>query len=226
METAPTRPGNFLLGNVRDLGRDPLEFLTTTATYGDVVRYRLATLDFYLVTHPEGVQRIVLDNNRNYTRSGSVVWNALKPAFGSSLVISDGESWFFRRRIMQPVFVHRHVAEFAQIMVEQTALMLDAWDGLAGKGQPVDVVPDVGRLTLGILTASLFGVQSPELAKDVAEATLIQSQYAAMRARLVVYPPPFMPTPHNRRLRTAKKVLDRNIYALIKEHRASPDEQT
>src|SRR5260221_11738701 len=71
--TPPTAPGSFVLGNIRDIGRDPLEFLTTTArTHGDVVRYRLATYDFYLVTHPEGVQRILLDNNRNYTRNGSV----------------------------------------------------------------------------------------------------------------------------------------------------------
>lgn len=58
--TPPTAAGNFLLGNIRDIGRDPLEFLTTTArTHGDVVRFRLATYDFYLVTHPEGVQRIL-----------------------------------------------------------------------------------------------------------------------------------------------------------------------
>ncbi len=225
--TPPTAPGNPLLGNLRDIGRDPLAFLTTTArAHGDVVRYRLAMYDFYLVTHPDGVQRIVVDNNRNYMRSGSPIWDALKPVFGSPLVISDGESWFFRRRVMQPVFVHRHVAKFAEIMVERTASMLDGWEGVAGPGQPIDVVPDVGRLTLSILMASLFGVQSSEVTRDLGQATLIQNRYAIMRARLLLYPPLFVPTPHNRRLRAAKKVLDRNIYALINEHRAHPDAHT
>jgi cytochrome P450 len=217
----------LILGNIRDIERDPLEFLRTTArTHGDVVRYRMATYDFYLVTHPDGVQRILLDNNRNYTRSGSVIWDALKPAFGSPLIISDGESWFFRRRIMQPVFVHSQVAKFAEIITEKTASMLDAWESHAGQSQPMDIVPDVGQTTLNILMASLFGVQSSEMTRDLGEATLVQSRYALMRARLLLYPPVFVPTPHNRRLRAAKKVLDRNIYALINEHRAHPAAHT
>jgi cytochrome P450 len=216
-----------LLGNIRDVGRDPLAFLTTTArAHGDVVRYRLATYDFYLVTHPDGVQRILVDNNRNYTRNGSVILAALKPAFGSPLPASDGQSWFFRRRIMQPVFVHRHVARFAEVITAKAASMLDAWESAAGQSQPRDIVPDVGQMTLNILMASLFGVQASEVTRELGQATLIQSQYAAMRARFLFYPPLFVPTPHNRRLRAAKKVLDRNIYALIHEHRAHPDAQT
>ncbi|MDP9468682.1 MAG: cytochrome P450 [Chloroflexota bacterium] len=225
--TPPTAPGSFVLGNILNLRRDPLEFLTTTArTQGDVVRYRLATYDFYLVTHPDGVQRIVLDNNRNYTRNGSVVAAALKPVFGSPLVLSDGESWFFRRRIMQPVFVHRQVANFAGIVAEKVTSMLDAWESAAGQSQPLDIVPDVGQMTLNILMASLFRVQSSEMTRDLGRATLIQSQSAIMRARLLFYPSPFVPTPQNRRLRAANKVLDRNIGALIHEHRAHPDAHT
>lgn len=221
----PTAPGNFL-SNIRDIGRDPLEFLTTTARHGDVVRYRLAMYDFYLVTHPDGVQRIVLDNNRNYTRNSSVISAVLKPAFGSPLPASDGESWFFRRRIMQPVFVHRQVANFAEIITGMAASMLDAWESAAGQSQPLDIVPDVSKMTLNILMASLFGVQTSEMTRELGRATLVQSQYAIMRARLLFYPPLFVPTPHNRRLRAAIKVLDRNIYALIHEHREHPDAHT
>jgi cytochrome P450 len=219
-------PGNILLGNIRDIGRDPLAFLTTSArTHGDVVRYRLANYDFYLVTHPDGVQRILVDNNRNYTRTGSVIWNALKPAFGSSLVVTDGESWFFRRRIMQPVFVHRHVAMFTQIIVDRAAAMLDSWESAAGQSEPIDIVPDVGQMTFAIMMESLFGAQSSDIAKDVGRAALIQSQDAILRTRVLFYPPPFVPTPHNRRLRAAKHVLDCIIYGLIDEHRAHPDAQ-
>ena len=187
------------------------------------MRYRLATYDFYLVTHPDGVQRIVLDNNRNYTRNGAVVVTALRPVFGSPLVLSDGESWFDRRRIMQPVFVHRQVAKFTEVICEKAASMLDAWESAAGQGRPMDVVPDVGRMTLDILMASLFGVQSSTLTRELGQATLVQSQSAVIRARLLFYPPPWVPTLQNRRLRAAKKVLHRNIDALIHEHRAHPD---
>jgi cytochrome P450 len=222
--TPPTAPGNFLLGNIRALARDPLSFLTTTARiYGDVVRYRLAQYDFYLVTHPDGVQRILLDNNRNYTRNGSVMWDAVKPAFGSPLIVSDGEPWFFRRRIMQPVFVHRDVAQFAEIMIGQAASMFETWDEVAGQNRPMDIASPISQMTLNMLLASLFGVQSPEVTRELGDATLIQSQDAIMRTRLLLYPPPIVPTPHNLRLRSAIKTLDRSIYALIDEHRRSPD---
>src|SRR5262249_21673063 len=156
---------------------------------------RLATYDFTLVTHPEGVQRILVDNGRNYTRRESVIWDRLRPVFGNPLVISDGESWLYRRRIMQPVFVHRHVAGFAEIMTRRTSSMLDGWDRTAREGQPTDVVPDVGRLTLGILMESQFGVQSASVTNEIGEAILAQNRSAIMRARSLFSPPPAIPTP-------------------------------
>jgi cytochrome P450 len=223
-KTPPSLRAHFLLGNVLELRKDPLGFMAEAARrQGDVVRYRLLQYDFYLVTHAEGVQRILQDNYRNYTRSGSVIWDALKPAFGRPLIVSDGDSWFYRRRIMQPVFVHRHVAEFASVMTQKAAAMLDGWESFANDGRPLDIAAAVGQLTLSVLLASLFGVQHPEQARLLGEATLIQSQDAIQRSMLLFYPPPWVPIPHNRRLRSANRMLDRNIYALIGDHRQHPD---
>jgi cytochrome P450 len=222
--TPPSLRAIPVLGNIFDLRKDPLAFMANAArVHGDVVRYRLAQFDFYLVTHPEGVQRILQDNYRNYTRSGSVIWDALKPAFGSPLIVSDGDSWFYRRRIMQPVFVHRHVAEFAMLMTQKTSTMLDAWQPFANDGRPLDIAAAVGQLTLSILLACLFGVHKPEQSRILGEATLIQNQDAILRSSLLFYPPPSVPTPHNRRLRSAIRTLDRSIYALITEHRQDLD---
>jgi len=221
--TPPSLPANFLFGNIRELRNDPLAFMTKAAhTYGDVVRYRLARYSFYLVTHPDGVQRILQDNYKNYTRNGSVIWDALKPAFGSPLIVSDGDSWFYRRRIMQPIFIHRHVSEFAKLMTQKASAMLDSWMPFADNGRSLDISEAVGQLTLGIVLASLFSVENPEQTKLLGDATLIQNQDAILRSSVLFYPPPSVPTPHNRRLRSAILTLDQNIHALIEEHRQSP----
>jgi cytochrome P450 len=217
--TPPSVPGSRLLGNIPELRRDALAFMENAARLGDVVRYRLANLAFYLVTHPEGVQRILQDNNRNYTRTGSVIWDALKPAFGNPLIVSDGESWFQRRRTMQPVFVRRHVAEFATAMVQRTRAVLDSWAPHAGSGTPIDLSPAIGDLTLGILLQAIFGVDNPATLRALGEATFIQNQDAILRSTVLVYPPLAVPTPHNLRLRAANRMLDRHIYALIASHR-------
>jgi cytochrome P450 len=213
-----------VLGNILELRKDPLAFMTRVARdHGDVVKYRLASTAFYLVTHPDGVQRILQDNYRNYTRSGSVIWNALVPAFGTPLIVSDGDSWLFRRRLMQPVFVHRHVAHFAAMMTAQAATTLDAWRSYADEGRTLAIAPAIGQLTLNILLATLFGVQDPAEAKSLGEATLVQNQDAILRTSILFYPPPSVPTPHNLRLRVAIRTLDRRIYALINERRQNPD---
>jgi cytochrome P450 len=207
-----------------ELRKDPLGFMRRAARdHGDVVRYRLASHAFYLVTHPGGVQRILQDHYRNYTRSGSLIWDALVPAFGNPLIVSDGDSWFYRRRLMQPVFVHRHVARFAALMTHQAAGTLEAWKPYADDGRALDVAPAIGRLTLNILLAALFGVHDPEQARPLGEAALIQNQDAILRSSVVFYPPPGVPTPHNRRLRAAIRSLDRRINALIEDHRRHPD---
>jgi cytochrome P450 len=139
------------------------------------------------------------------------------------LIVSDGDSWFSRRRIMQPVFVHRHVAEFASLMTQKAAAMLDSWESFARDGRPLAMAEAVGQLTLSILLASLFSVRDPAQLRILGEATLIQSQAAILRTTRLFYPPPSVPTPHNRRLRSAIRTLDRNIYALIDEHRQNPD---
>jgi cytochrome P450 len=220
--TPPFAPSNRLIGNIREAGRDPMGSLMATSRLGDVVRYRLAWLDFYLVSHPDGVQRVLVDNNRNYTRSGSPAWNALKPAFGDALAVSDGESWFYRRRIMQPVFTPNHVGEFAETMIEEASRMLDGWTSDGGQPRSVDVAAAVSRMTLEMLRACLFGVRTPAQIRELGEATWIQSEDAILRSRLLVYPPPWVPTPHNLRLRAAMRTLDRSIYALIADHRSNP----
>jgi cytochrome P450 len=216
-------PALPLLGNILELRKDPLAFMMRAAReHGDVVKYRLASSAFYLVTHPDGVQRILQDNYRNYTRSGSLIWEALVPAFGNPLIVSDGESWFFRRRLMQPVFVHRHVAEFARLMIAHAAGTLDAWKTYADRHVPLDMAPAIGNLTLNILLATLFSVDDPERAKQLGDATLIQNQDAILRTSVLFYPPPSVPTPHNRRLRAALRTLDQCIYALIEQRRRNP----
>lgn len=55
-KTAPGPRGPFLLGNARDIQRDPLRFgLAMTRQYGDIVRIRFFIWPAYLVNHPDGI---------------------------------------------------------------------------------------------------------------------------------------------------------------------------
>jgi hypothetical protein len=63
--------GSLILGSMRAFQRDKLGFIQGLTRYGDVARYRTAHLTWYQVNHPEGVRRVLQENNRNYGKGSS-----------------------------------------------------------------------------------------------------------------------------------------------------------
>jgi cytochrome P450 len=65
---APPGPKGHLLGdNLREYARDPLGFLSRCArAYGDVVRLRFMGQMFYLLSHPDLIEYVLVENNRNF----------------------------------------------------------------------------------------------------------------------------------------------------------------
>jgi len=62
----PGPRGNPVLGSMRDFQRDKLGFIRGLTRYGDVARYRMAHLTWYQINHPDGIRRVLQENNRNY----------------------------------------------------------------------------------------------------------------------------------------------------------------
>ena len=58
--------GTPILGSMRDFQRDKLGFIRGLTRYGDVARYRTAHLTWYQINHPDGIRRVLQENNRNY----------------------------------------------------------------------------------------------------------------------------------------------------------------
>src|SRR5262249_38675007 len=81
--------GRFLRGfpayPVRLLGDAVHEF-------GDVVRFRIGPYEAHLVSHPDDVQRVLVDNARNYDKR-SPGYGKLKLALGEGLLTSEGDEW-------------------------------------------------------------------------------------------------------------------------------------
>ena len=102
----PGPRGNPVLGSMRDFQRDKLGFIRGLTRYGDVARYRTAHLTWYQVNHPEGVRRVLQENNRNYGK-GALTLGFFKPVVGEGLLTSEGSLWLRQRRLIQPVFHRR-----------------------------------------------------------------------------------------------------------------------
>jgi len=220
----PGPRGGRVFGSMRDFQRDKLSFIQSLTRYGDVARYRMAHLTWYQVNHPDGVRRVLQENNRNYGK-GSLTLGVFKPVLGEGLLTSEGGLWLRQRRLMQPVFHRRSVTAFGSLMTDETLAMLERWRPAVGSGTPLDVPAEMARLTLDIATGSLFHAHVGEETGAIARAVNVLVEDIGYRFEVPFYPPPSVPTPRNRRRQAALRTVDEAVYRIIAERRRGGGEE-
>jgi cytochrome P450 len=210
----PGPRGNPVLGSMRDFQRDKLGFIRGLTRYGDVARYRTAHLTWYQINHPDGIRRVLQENNRNYGK-GSLTLNFFKPVVGEGLLTSEGSLWLRQRRLIQPVFHRRSVAAFGALMTNETLAMLERWRPAMEGGEPLDVPAEMARLTLDVVTGALFHAHVGEEPGVIGRAINTIVEDLGFRFEVPFYPPHRVPTLRNRRFRAAMRTVDRAVYSII-----------
>ncbi len=217
---APGPRGNFLVGSMFDFRRDPLDFLMhVSQEYGDVVHYRLANVHFYQVNHPDGIQRVLQENNRNYIKGD--YWDVIRQVGGNGLFTSEGPLWLRQRRLMQPGFHRQRIASFGEVMVGQTVRMLERWEKAAQTRQPVDTNREFTDLTMKIITESMFGARLDEETTAISDAISLLLEDMNFRFEIPFYPKFGVPTLRNRRALAALRVVDQVVFSIIDQRRKS-----
>ena len=220
-ESIPGPRGSWLWGSAGDLQRDRLQFIVKIAAdYGPLVKYRLGPMTMVSANSPEGVQRVLQDNNPNYSKRLKI-FAPLRWTLGNGLLTNDGESWLRQRRLMQPAFHRQHIARFGDLMVRETQAMLERWEQAAASGQTLDVAVEMMRLTLVIVTQALFSTRISDDSGRLYTAITTLLEDVIFRFDRPFYPSPGFPTPHNRRYKAALRDLDAVIYDLIRQRRQS-----
>jgi len=162
-----------------DDSQNPLPAIIAAAYERPVVRQMSLMGPYFVVSDPEGVKRVLVDNVANYpkTRLENRLFGA---AFGESLVSAEGETWRAHRRLMAPSFAPPSVAAYAPGMAEEVLAFQARWD--AAPATPVDVARDMSALTLAIISRAMFSADGAALAGVVESA--ITRGLAALRLGL------------------------------------------
>ena len=216
----PGPRGTPILGCMRDFQRDKLGFIRGLTRYGDLARYRTAHLVWYQVNHPEGVRRVLQENNRNYGK-GALTRGFFMPVVGEGLLTSEGALWLRQRRLMQPVFHRKSVAAFGSLMTGETQSMLERWQPAIEAGKPLDILSEMSRLTLDVATGALFHAHVGGEPETLGRAINVLIEDVGYRFEVPFYPPHRVPTPRNRRFRAALRTVDAAVYSIISERRRS-----
>jgi len=189
--------------------------------YGDV--YRMPIIPFIkllVVSSPTIAEHILVKNNRNYVKS--VEYKAMKKVLGNGLVTSEGDFWRRQRRLAQPAFHRKRIANFADTMVnciEATLLKLEK-----KTNQVIDIHEFMMELTMDIVSRTVFGLGENDLDYDrkvISEAVGIGNQHID---KLIHYPffwTDKIPTRSNKAYWKADADLQKLIYGIIQKRRAS-----
>jgi cytochrome P450 len=219
----PGPKGDWFTGSSKGVRENPLELYTeATKRYGDVVRFRATPgLYWYLVTGPNDVEHILQKNQTNY-RKPDIFLKPVRMLVGNGLLSSEGDEWLQQRRLAQPAF-HRHrLADFAGTITNSTIELFPILDRAATEGDTVDLSSFFTKLTMKIVTLTLFSMDVSEDSDKLGMAIRDAFEFVSHQMRYgLLITPPFLPTERNRRFANSKKLIDEAVFEIINERRRS-----
>lgn len=220
---------------LRERRRDPLSLHQHLRdTYGGIVHVRLGGLSQFLVSDPDAVRHILVDNAQNYTKGPG--YALLATLMGRGLVTSEGEHWRAHRRVVQPALHRDRLAAFVPVMFAAAAEEAGALEAVAERRDTVDMYERMAVLGLRIVSRTVLGADVRDREVEVHRAVevvfdqlkrlstsnwrLLEFLPGGSRLRWIVPLATSFPTPAKRRLDEAIGVLDEVIYGLIARRRA------
>jgi cytochrome P450 len=210
------RKGHWLTGCLRAFGEDRLGFLAESARIAPIVKFRLGHRRVYLVSHPDLIRDLLVTRHRHLTRD-PLVRRILEKTLGVGLLTSEGEAWKRHRRMIAPALHLQQVRGYADIMARHALALTERWHD----GQEADVEQEMDGLTLSIVTAALFRVDSTARTATVAATVPALQAIATTQFDRLLQIPDWLPTPENRRQRALSDTLGRIVSEAIQQRRAS-----
>jgi len=216
-----------MLRDLLSIRRDPLAYLARTAErFGDRVAFPLPTTPVLLVNTVAGARRVLVENGGAWSKR-TIQYGSLSLVTGSGLLTSDGTAWRTARRAVQPAFHHSSLDVVAEQSVAAADRLRERWpagvDGGAdgGAGVVVDVDAAVLQATLEVVGRTLFGADVGGDGERVVSAVLDALDVVISRARTPLPVPSWLPTPSNRRLARARRVLDEVVDSVVAARRSA-----
>lgn len=216
----PALKGRPLIGVLPEFRRDPPGLLLKAAReHGDLVYLRVGPQHIYFVNHPDWIRDILVTHQSGFTKSRML--ERAKVLLGDGLLTSEGEFHTRQRRLVQPAFHRDRLASYAASMVDCAAgcgtSSGDRWQS----GAKVNVAREMMRLTLAIVARTLFSADVTSEAEEIGAAL---TEVLGLFETVLL---PFsewlekLPLPSVRRFERARDRLDKTIYGIIEERRAS-----
>lgn len=218
----PEAPGSYpIVGHTPHLLRAPLVRLKRWGRTDEaLLGLRLPRQQFYLVSDPVAVREILVTDDASY-RKAEIVRDRLGPLQGGSLVLLEGQEWRERRQTLGRAMTGGPTERAGEITERRAQEMVDTWP----TDRPVRVDDHARDLSLSILAAALFGLDSPATRAPIHDAAADVLARLDVRS-LSAFLPEWIPTRTNRRYRQAIATLHDELDAVIDRQLADSSKTT
>lgn len=215
LTVAEARGGLPVLGHVVSLLRNPGTFLLSLPEQGDVVRIRLGPSRAYVVCNAELTHQVLV-NDRIFDKGGAFV-ERVREFVGDNVAMCPRAEHRRLRRIMQPAFASKRLADYAEIMNDETAEAIGSWR----HGEVLDVYAGMQAISTRIAARTMFAAPVSRALIEGASSALTQILIAAGRRVLIPAPLDRIPTPGKLRYDRARRDIRRITDQLIADYRAA-----
>ncbi|GAA5161236.1 cytochrome P450 [Pseudonocardia eucalypti] len=213
----PVAPGRLPgFGHVWPLLRRPFTFLESLRTIGQIVRVDFGRTPLYMLTRPELIHEVMVNQARLAERGG--MFDKGCEIFGNGLLTSNGEFHLRQRRLMQPPLHRNHIGAYAGLMCDNTQKLSESWRA----GRHVDICHEMSDLITINTTRAMFGL---DLDDDATQA--VRRIIPTLSDTYIVYlqtPKSLerLPIPANRRFKMASRSLHDIIDSVIERRLERP----
>jgi len=196
-----------------EMGRDPLNFFVNLMIkYGAYVWLRIKGRNVVLLSDATGIEHVLQSKSDNYCKG--YFHKILKPLFGRSVFLVEGESWRNQRRNAAPVFSNKNYPEIVYQVVCAVQAMLHRWEEKVEQEEPIDIALEMTGFTFDALLRALFHEARDDIALNM-RSTLDVILGDAESRMWSYYRPPVWITHRLPRYRRAQKFLSRIVEELI-----------
>ena len=216
---------SFGLNHLRRLRTDQLDFYQDMQDrYGDSVAVRFGPYRVWLLFHPDHAETVLATQAETFGRFEPTM-RILSQWTGGGLFNAEGEAWRLRRRQVLPAFASKRLPGYGERIVARTLALREDWERRCNDGAlRVDTDREMVALTITIVGDTLFGEPLDDSTGSIAGAVATMSDIAFRESTMIVRPPAFLPTPHNRRkaemIATMVGIVDRIVEERLSVERA------
>ncbi|HYP99117.1 MAG TPA: cytochrome P450 [Polyangiaceae bacterium] len=205
-----------LLYAVRHYGGNPLlRFIDLSRNYPDVVGFRFMGRDIVVIHDLDFIEQILLSKHALFEKDAFTA--ELSVVLGDGLLTSKAESHRLHRRLIAPSLASAEVSEYVSSFWDCAQRFISRLED----GAEIELQSSMMRLTLEVLTETLFGQEFEEFALLHREMARVMRAFNPWSEALRGLLPTWVPMLSRRDLRVARERLKGCVQRFVARKRSA-----